>query len=370
MMKRIFTLFLIAVLTVSLAACGGSGATDTSGTEGGNPSSGVTDTAGGDTGSTDTDEVKSVVYDPEMEHKIIVADDGNHRVVVYDLNAGGEDFQDLTDESKSVVWEWDMDEDPNTEYKSHGAGLSSAKHRYSPYYKKDVVIACSSTGWCGIIDYEERCVLWEYNAYRGPHSVEMLPNGDLVVAVSTEDASRLIYFPVSCGMTQPSHEVEILYAHGVSWDPERECLWVLEYNGVCCVNISNMGTENAKFVQIAGVGDTFKTSSKGGHAFSPVGGEPGKYWASNNGSLVVFDAEEETLSFNYRHRDLLDSAGIKGICSFADGTVVRVYWDSTLHILTRREVQGKVSSVKATETEVSFPTGRFYKVQPFTKDYQ
>ena len=385
-MKRIFALLLCLVLAFSVVACGeGDGGADTSVNTGSEDSDTSTETSTGTDTSTNggEDENKDVLlYDPDMEHKFIATDITNHSVVIFDLNLCEGDFNKLTDDDVAVVWEWDPEEDPNCKG-NPGLGIDSAKYRYSAYYKKDVIIACSSGGWAGVIDYEKKTVLWEYNVGNGPHSIEMLPNGDVVVACSS-DPGALAYIPLSAGATRPVSSIPSLYCHGVSWDPENEWLWVLEDNGVYAATITNMGTMEGKISRIGGVGDVFDGGEAGGHAFSPVYGEPGKYWASSGRYLWQFDSETETLTKSYkRYGTLTHKNNIKGIASFPDGTVVESVsklcgnttqdWSSDgFRIITREMSGGKVKVPKDVVTVVKFDVTHreFYKVQPFTKDYQ
>jgi hypothetical protein len=110
----------------------------------------------------------------------------------------------------------------------------------------------------------------------------------------------------------------------------------------------------------------------GGHAFAPVLGQPGKYWASFGLYMYQYDSMTQKLTkvANLSNRDT------KGICSFADGTVAQVVADhgsvvsSDLHIVIRQDAGGKVQQLKDFETVVTFTGRSFYKVQAFTKDYQ
>ena len=383
-MKRILATLLCLIMIFALVACGGTeGGSDTSvntgsdGTEVSSDSS--AESSSSDGGETEKD---VLLYDPDMEHKFIATDITNHSIVVFDLNACDGDFTKLTDDSVSVVWEWDPEEDPTCKG-NPGAGIDSAKYRYSAYYERDVIIACSSGGWAGVIDYEEKKVLWEYEIGNGPHSIEMLPNGDVVVACSS-DPGALVYVPLSAGVTRPSSSIPSLYCHGVSWDPENEWLWVLEDTGVYAATITDMGTAEGKISRIGGVGDTFGGGEAGGHAFSPVYGEPGKYWASSGQYLWQFDTETEELTRSYnRYGALTHSNNIKGIASFPDGTVVETVaglcgndtkgWSSDgFRIIVRKTSEGKVQVVRDIVTVVQFDVTHreFYKVQPFTKDYQ
>lgn len=379
-MKRVLHLVLAFVIMFSLVACGGTEPTPS------DPSSSTENTAS-NTQSSDPEknpEVTIVSYDPEMEHKFIVTDQETKSIVVYDLNKCNGDFTRLTDDTLCIVWEWKWDEDQNSEFASH-TGLDSAKYRYSPVYEKDVVVACSSSGWVGIIDYESRTLLWEHAIGGSPHSVEMLPNGDVIVADAYSDLpgnnGRYVYYALSAGFFDaPVHQISGTSPHGVSWDPDQDCIWGLDVQGVICINVKDMGTENAKLVPISGVEATFEDGKTGGHALAPIGGEPGKYWVSNNADLQIFDSETETITNSYSRYTKLTKAEIKGICSFADGTVIQAivhiggecdkYYSNGLRIVIKELTSGKVTQAKDKEIIVPFPHRGFYKVQPFTKDYQ
>ncbi len=389
-MKRLLALILCLLLTFGLVACGET-EVPTDSAAGADSSADANASQGGNDSSDKNDEQGEFqIWDDDMEHKFLATDITNHSVVVFDLNACEGDFELLKNDSMRgiVVWEWDSDDDPNCKIKP-GAGLDSAKFRYSPYYKKDVIIACSSSGWAGVIDYEEKSLLWEYQVGEGPHSIEMLPNGDVVVACSS-DPGKLAYVPLSAGITKPTTSIPSLWCHGVSWDPDLECLWVLEDVGVYQVLISNMGKENAKLSRINGSGATFTNSNKGkeeeagGHALSPIYGEPGKYWVSSARYMWIFDSETETLTRNYpRATTLTAKTNIKGIASFPDGTVVETIssmTENTTHdwscdgfrVIIRKLSEGKVKKVVDESVDIVFDTDHreFYKVQPFTKDYR
>lgn len=370
-MKRFLTLLLLLSLLFSFAACGDGGSAPDS-------SVGTDNTA---TEGTDTSPVKAG-FDENAEHKFLACDTVNGSIVVFDLNACEGDYQLLTEDGISVVWEFSADEHPECTTLSNKWSISSAKYRYSAYYGRDVIIACASFGWAVVIDYEAEEVLLEANVAPGPHSIEMLPNGDLVVAASAAPGD-LAYIPLSAGLKEPVSRMEGTYFHGVCWDPENEWLWVLDDTGVFAVGVRNMGTKDGELYRIAGTGDVF-VGEGGGHALSPIYGEPGKYWASSASKLWVFDSETETLTTSFdRSSALTAEHNIKGICSFPDGTVVEAIcniggnannsWDCDgLRIFTKEMSKGKVQKLMNRTQEVIFdPEHRqFYKVQPFTKDYR
>ncbi|MBO5249034.1 MAG: hypothetical protein J6B54_07120 [Clostridia bacterium] len=389
--KAILSTLLCVALALSFVACGPAEnpQTDSGGTSSGSSvsSSDTNSDTATDGESTDAstategtttdtrDEVKK--DDPYWEEdaigrKIIACDIINFSVVVYDLDACQGDYQRLINDKSTIVWEWSSVYDRNCV--GFPGGLSSAKLRYSPYYGKDVVIACSSNGWWGVVDYEKCTVICEGWVSSGPHSVEMLPNGDLVIGVSAKTIG-VYYIPLSAGVAEPVSELEAPACHGVCWDPERQCIWVLEGNGVFRATVENMGTKQAKLVRHY---DNIKVLGNSmGHAFSPIYGQPGKYWVSEN-KLLIFDAT----TGEYTSAGALSAGGIKGVASFADGSVVEAicnlggnavnfYACDGFRILEKRMSEGKVQVVKYVATDVIFPIGgrQFYKVQPFTRNY-
>ena len=336
-----------------------------------------TDTEQGNA-STENVEVEAPVYNvynETVDHKFITTDIINFSLVVYDMNLCKGDFNKLADDS-AIIWEWKSKEDPNCHYANKIIrSISGVKFRYSAYYKRDVVIACANFGWVGVIDYENCSLLWECQLPTGPHSVEMLPNGDVVVGSADSDGA-LIYFALSAGATAPTHSIVSPSCHGVCWDPKNEWLWVLEKEGVYACMVENPGTMVGKLVRLGGTGAKFSGDS-GGHAFAPIAGQPGKYWVSAR-KLWVFDAEKETLSLA---NEALITGAIKGICSFNDQTVVvanaglcgkNVYsWGSDgFRIITREMSTGKVSVPQYKVTVVPITGREFYKIQAFSKNYQ
>lgn len=337
--------------------------------------------------SDDTHDTK-VTLDTSKEHKFLATDIKNHSIVVFDLNKCNGDLANLTNGNTCVVWEWDADTDANCKLKSKvGKGIDAAKLRYSNYYKKDVVIACSSTGWAGIIDYNAKKVLWETaSGVGGAHSVELLPNGDLVVITSTSKTvngqevpdGRLLYFGVTAGATTHCSEIVTPSGHGVMWDPQNQKLWVLEYEQVFGCKVSGSG--NSGRLTKDNTGYVFTGKDTSGHVLMPVVGEPGKYWVAG-GDLWKFDSKTQQMV----RSAVYQSKWMKGVASFADGVMVQAVpareaekdkittdgWSTFgFRIWTMEPAGGIVTTYRPMATDIYFADREFYKVYPFTRDYQ
>ena len=382
--KAILSTLLCVALALSFVACGPAEnpQTDSGGTSSGSSvsSSDTNSDTATDGESTDAstategtttdtrDEVKK--DDPYWEEdaigrKIIACDIINFSVVVYDLDACQGDYQRLINDKSTIVWEWSSVYDRNCV--GFPGGLSSAKLRYSPYYGKDVVIACSSNGWWGIIDYEKCMVICEGMGPNNAHSVEMLPNGDLILGVSASQIG-VYYIPITLGMTEPVSGIGAPACHGVCWDPERKCLWVLEGTGVFKATIENIGTKDAKLVRDnRSKVDLMEDADC--HAFSPVYGQPGKYWVSAYENLWIFDVETGKFT---KSDDAYNVNEIKGVASFADGTVVEAAVNLGGNAINFFACDGFRIIEDGVATLVTFPKGgrQFYKIQPFTRNYR
>ncbi len=380
-MKKILALLLCAVLCIGLlSACGGNtGNTDTAGTDAGADSS---------AGSDNAEALPYGVFDPNVEHKIILGDVENLRMLVLDLNKTGTDWEDIPFEEP--LWEWDPQKDPNSKIgKNFIKGFSDAKYRWSEHYGCYVVIACNSAGWFGVIDYENKTTLWESKVSNGPHSIEMMPNGDLLMIGSggSDDGGfgSLYYYPLSVSeSTEPSAILPMEGGHGIQYDPETELLWAVYTPGVEAISISGYGTADAKPLILDGMGAKFDGDTAG-HDLAPVAGEPTKYWVTASNYVWQFDTEEGALTKKYSNATTISYKSVKGIASFKDGTMVLAvagmkgtrnekttfdYSTYCLRIVHSYETTGKVSSIRTEKVDITFSNREFYKVHAFDASYK
>lgn len=308
------------------------------------------------------------------QYAFFATDVRNHSIVVFDLALTEGDYQNLADGERCVVWEWDEDS-VSDGVDRRGGGFDAAKIRYSPYFEKDVVLVCSSGGWAGMIDFETKDIIWEWSPGRGNfHSIEMMPNGDVVVAGAGGDG-RIYYIPLSSGLTEPSHSIGSPSGHGVVYDPANEWLWVLDYDEVYACAVSGYGTAEAALERVKGT-NIFLGSEKDGHVLSPVYGEPGKYWCAISAKVYLFDSTEKTLT---EVPDYYNDTLVKGIASLPNQiTVMSVAqtgnatydWScGEIRIIEKKASADDTQQSNWIVTNIAFEEREFYKVFPFTKDY-
>ncbi len=372
--KRIVTGVVSGILLLSLAACGREISDESTHSSHRNTS---------DTAKTDSSENEAVlVYDSSVEHKIIM-DVSARGLMVVDLDLTGDHPEEwFVDDG--IVWEWTTDDAKGAKMEGVSITTDSARLRYSPYYKSDVVVFCGSGGWVGIVNYKTKELLFEHKPGFGPHSAELLPNGDLVLACSGNSDSksgRVLYYPLSAGKTEPSCEVALLSAHGVCYDPAQDVVWALGGEEIVALNVAGGGTETAKISVISGMGASLRElGHDGGHDLSPVYGQPGKYWVSSTKQIWVFDSVEGTLSASDLEAKKYTNDNVKGIAYFPDGTMIQTahdqggtgtYRSSQFRVLYRRISSGKVKVPQIEELMIAHSSNaQTYKVNVFTKDYQ
>ena len=381
-MKKFLSFLLCAVLLFSLSACGKAPA------EGGAQTGAESGAAGTDAqssaGTEEQKEAQAAGYDPDMEHLVILGMSGDESLIqVLDLNKLGEisNLQTLAD---AVIWEWNPLTASDCKYPTL-AGAAGMKFRHSSLWDKDVVLLTNSNGWVGVIDYETKEMLFEDDLPKGGHCIEMMPNGDLVVASSgngEEDLAGLYYYPLSQGATKHSDFTLFKGAHGVCYDPDLDCLWALGDDEIRMYSVSGYGTAKAKCQWVQGEGASLESlGDSGGHNLAPVYGQPGKYWVTSLKGMWQFDTATGKLSKSYKNYTSLSYENIKGIAYFADETAVQSgyvgeggdpeYCSTALRIITLEESGGKVSRLVPKTVEIPFADGyQIYKVQAFNADYQ
>lgn len=311
-MKKILSLFLCGVLLLGLFACGESPEEET-----------ATVTRSG--------------WDPEVDHKVIMDDSGS-RILIADLD--GKDAPNGINIKDCIIWEWDA---KDTELKNARLSIDEAGFRYSPYWEQHVVIFCCSSGYVGIIDYMTRELLfWDKPGY-GPHSVELLPDGDLIVACSGNSNSsngRVLHYALSDGKTKPSSSViPLTSAHGVCWDPQNEVCWVLGASQIIACTVEDGVLQQVPDLEIfAGEG--------GGHDFVPIYGHPGQYWLSTGSNLQIFDANARTVTNSFAFPVKYVGSQVKGIAWFPDGTMITTAHD-----------QGGTGNFRSSEFRICYLNG-------------
>ncbi len=157
-------------------------------------------------------------------------------VVITNQAMSSIDIVDL-DRNGKLLWRWDPQyADIEADKKKWFSAPDDAK----PVYHKNYILINASGGGVALIRIIDKKVVFYAYAGKNPHSSEILPDGNIVTASSTDN--KLVIFAVDTAASG-NHQVYrqdfyLPFAHNVVWDKKRKLLWSagdnhlykLEYN--------------------------------------------------------------------------------------------------------------------------------------------
>ncbi len=280
------------VLVLGLVACGEQTGPDDPDALPGTEHDVSSGTAGGSSDS--SEENKEEEWKPGTEPNLVMAcDQYNERIVVYDMARVGEEGN--LDQAEVVVIE-----------NARTAGL---KYREDTVYG-DVIIYSAAN----MVSYPEGEMIWQAPSGRAgsnPHSIEILPSGNIVTASSTDGRVTIFntYANLKEGATLKTSAYDLPGAHGVLWDPEYELLWAVgDYDLVAYRVKVEDGDEVLR--QVGGVGG--KIPTKWGHDLAADLTDTRYLWFTTGESVYRFDKEENVFIEKYDQYAKLGKANVKG----------------------------------------------------------
>ncbi|MET7281771.1 DUF6528 family protein [Kribbella sp. NPDC005582] len=176
-----------------------------------------------------------------------------------------------------------------------------------------VAVVADSRGLAGLISYPAGQKLWGVNvgAVNNPHSVELLPNGNVAVAASTGGFVRI--YTASQGSSSTRFVTYPLPdAHGVQWDPARQLLWVLGRNKLAGLTIGGTPAN-----PVIGDGPVIELPTGGGHDLTSVLEDHDRLWVSTGSKVYQVSKSAAAVVATF------DQAGIKSIGSMPNAQQVR-----------------------------------------------
>jgi hypothetical protein len=159
-----------------------------------------------------------------MDKGYAIATTGEDSAMVFDAKTGG---------TPPVVWEWHV-HDPQT-------GLPGDVE--IPYFDevkvrdggRTLLVTSAHGGWLEV-DGDTKKVVRYANPFGAIHSIEKLPDGTIVVARADDydnQAVKLFWTDENGALQSKFPDASVVdwsntsFAHGVEWDPYRNCLWFL-----------------------------------------------------------------------------------------------------------------------------------------------
>ena len=298
-----------------------------------------------------------------------------NRIVVYK-----QESLDWNDES-AVVWEWTptktlgyigFDRKGNlNEQRRKIDGIADAKLRYNDFYGGYVVATVCGQGYLCLIDYETKECLYSYknSTEKNPHAVELLPDGNMVVA-SSNGNSVTIYASTQGDSEGYFARYTLTEAHGLLWEPRLELLWALGGEELVAYNVG--GTLERPELIMQQSYHVPPEVKEEGHDLYPVYGEADKLWITADTEVYQFDITTGTFHTDFALYDRLRGQYNKSIGNQPfSNTVVTAYpiagsgWRTNTIHLFRPDDKGEYTL----ESHTQIGTG-YYKARVWYHEYR
>ncbi|UYQ92702.1 DUF6528 family protein [Chitinophaga horti] len=135
---------------------------------------------------------------------MILAEQSQHRIIIVEPYTG------------KTTWEWK----PDSAHANWFKHPSDAKVVYNGKY----VITCASGGGVAMIRIRDKRTMFYAYAGGNTHSVEILPDGNLVSASSTGNFMTVFKVDTTSKSTYQK-QIPLPFGHNVVWDKQRKLLW-------------------------------------------------------------------------------------------------------------------------------------------------
>lgn len=184
-----------------------------------------------------------------------------------------------------VVWSWSADRAPDL------ADLAPAHSWSMPDEAKSRVrngrrylLTAASGGLVAAVDTATGGTYWAADTgAANPHSLELLPDGNVAVAASEGGWVRL--YAASQGPRSTAHAAYPLPgAHAVHWDGRTRQLWAVGTDTLTALRVG--GTPAAPVLTAV---RSVALPERGGHDLAPVLAAPGRFWVSTAAHLWQYD---------------------------------------------------------------------------------
>ena len=315
----------------------------------------------------ETETVEPVI---DVHANLVMAHDQmGERLVIYDLDAYTQSENPNMSLDDLEVWSIPT---------GHAAGL---KYREGSGFGDVIVVAGNHSA---IYAYPSGEELWGTDIPGdNPHSVELLPSGNLVIASSTGSTLRLFYtsqiLEGRVGSASRYTDYTLAGAHGVLWDPTYQVLWAVGDYDLKAYRLEGEGKREA-LVEIPEMSIALPADRIWGHDLSPDYTDT-RYLYITSSRVMRFDKETLTLEDSFPISDQPNRSGVKGFSNNPNGhffitgetggagTTWPDWWkaswctDGIYYVYTDGE--GNSQWVKLTST-----VSAFYKIRSFCGQYQ
>lgn len=221
--------------------------------------------------------------------------------------------------SNTIIWEWNPSKsNVRAEHVGWFKAMTEAKLVYNGKY----LLVSASGGGVALVRIADKKTLFYAYAGGNTHSVELLPDGNIVSASST--GNFLTVFKTDT-LNFPDNvykkNLSAAFAHNVVWDKKNECLWTAAKDKMLKFKY-NFDCDKPDLM----LAETIDLPGNDAHDLFPVYGEEA-LWLSNATHVYKFDVASKAVTLV---NDIYQSANIKSVSSGPAGF-------QTLYIIPKTE---------------------------------
>jgi len=218
----------------------------------------------------------------DSERPILITDELERQVFIVDSL------------SKGIMWQWKAGDHLTSAQTAWFSGMDEVK----PVYNGKYVLFTSSSGGAAMVRVADKKVVFLSNVKGSPHSAEVLPDGNIVVACSsngTTDGDVLKLYRVDSANPLVANETKrypLTFGHNVVWDKEREVLWATDDQNLYTYTYDGSDPENPELTRNA---EFYPLPDLSPHDMSPVYGKDQLYLATAK-DIYIFDIQTKVFN--------------------------------------------------------------------------
>lgn len=235
----------------------------------------------------------------DSERPILITDESERQVFIVDSL------------SKGIMWQWRADDHLNSNQSAWFRTMDEAK----AVYNKEYVLFTASSGGAGLVRITDKKLMFYANVGGSPHSAEVLPDGNIVIACSTTgtpDGDALKLYRVDSENPLVASETKrypLTFGHNAVWDKTREVLWATDDQNLYTYTYDNTDPDDPELIRDA---KFYPLPDVSPHDMFPVYGKDQLYLTTAS-HIYIFNIASETFEQHPYSR--------RNIKSISDGPV-------------------------------------------------
>jgi len=233
------------------------------------------------------------------EKSIVITNQANSSVSILDAS----DY--------SIIWTWTPQKAgvPVSEYT-----WFSNPSEVKPVYNRKYILMTASGGAVALIRIADSKLMFYAYAGQNPHSAEVLPDGNVAVATSTDGKLNTFVTDTVKGKGEIFKSYNLPSAHNVVWDKERQRLYTTEGSLLYSYKYNN--DKKAPSLTSRELLYELPSSETCAHDLYPVNGEKDMLWLTTNENVWKYDVVKNEITKVYPFY------GVKSVSDSPDGVLM------------------------------------------------